>query len=98
MSLSRASPTNRPANILPKALLALWRHKKKETGTKHMTTVQSENTTCCAWVHALLHREEGDAGNTSYWYERAQQVTPNKTIEGEWEAIVSELLEQSTPR
>lgn len=54
-----------PSKFLPKALLALWRHKKGDWD-KAQTIVQSENTTCCAWVHALLHKEDGDAGNTSY--------------------------------
>ncbi|MDC1171759.1 hypothetical protein OAU04_02185 [Alphaproteobacteria bacterium] len=47
-------------------------------------TLYNQKTTCCSWVRTLLHREEFDVGNTSYWYERAQQVIPNKTIEGEW--------------
>ncbi len=36
-----------PSKFLPKALLALWRHKKGDWD-KAQTIVQSENTTCCA--------------------------------------------------
>lgn len=42
-----------------------------------------------AWLHAHLHRQEGDLGNAGYWYHRANQPTPelDLTIEQEWEAL-----------
>ncbi|GHC63269.1 hypothetical protein [Roseibacillus persicicus] len=44
-----------------------------------------------AWLHAHLHRQEGDLGNASYWYHRANQVTPSSdlSIEDEWRKLVS---------
>ncbi|WP_179380070.1 hypothetical protein [Jannaschia marina] len=32
---------------------------------------QSGRGVLCAWLHAHLHRVEGDAGNAAYWYARA---------------------------
>ncbi len=44
------------------------------------------------WVHAYLHRKEGDEGNASYWYSRAGKTMPGSSFESEWRAIVEELL------
>ncbi|MEO8885812.1 MAG: hypothetical protein ABI367_07090 [Mucilaginibacter sp.] len=41
-----------------------------------------------AWVHAYLHRKEGDVGNADYWYRRAGKVRPEVSLEAEWEALV----------
>jgi hypothetical protein len=45
-----------------------------------------------AWVHAYLHRKEGDAGNAAYWYRRAERTMPEGDLRGEWEEIVREML------
>ena len=47
-----------------------------------------------SWIHAWLHREEGDLGNAGYWYARAGKTMPNKNVslEDEWMAIAKELL------
>lgn len=46
-----------------------------------------------AWIHAYLHREEGDLGNASYWYHRAGREMPASTLtlEEEWTRIASAL-------
>ena len=44
------------------------------------------------WVHAYLHRIEGDLWNANYWYRRAKKVRPDLTIDEEWDAITSVLL------
>jgi len=46
-------------------------------------------------VHAYLHRKEGDLGNASYWYHRAQASMPEISLTEEWEYIAMQLLEQS---
>lgn len=90
----KTSVTNQsPSKELPKPLEALWWQKKGDWDKAH-AIVQSDKTDDGAWVHALLHREEGDLGNASYWYSRANKVMPKETIENEWELIVSELLDQ----
>ncbi len=47
-----------------------------------------------SWIHAWLHREEGDLGNAGYWYSRARKEMPGKNVsmEDEWMAIADELL------
>jgi len=45
-----------------------------------------------AWVHAYLHRKEGDLGNAGYWYRNAGRNMPDMSLEEEWEYIVIELL------
>ncbi len=47
-----------------------------------------------AWIHAWLHREEGDLGNAAYWYQRARKPTPprNKDLADEWLEIAETLL------
>ena len=46
----------------------------------------------CAWVHAYLHRMEGDPGNARYWYRQARKRPATGPIEAEWAAIAAELL------
>jgi hypothetical protein len=45
-----------------------------------------------AWVHAHLHRAEGDLGNARYWYRQAAQQESTDSLETEWARIVRELL------
>ena len=54
--------------------------------------VQDEDTADAAWVHAYLHRVEGDLGNAGYWYRQAGQPVAKDSLEAEWERIVSALL------
>jgi hypothetical protein len=48
-----------------------------------------------SWVHAYLHRVEGDLGNASYWYRNAGKPVPDISLEEEWEYIAMALLEKS---
>ena len=49
-----------------------------------------------SWVHAYLHRKEGDLGNAGYWYRRAGKEMPPLSLEEEWEYIAQALLERQT--
>ncbi len=44
------------------------------------------------WVHAYLHRKEGDHANAGYWYRRAKKPVHKGTLEEEWEEIARALL------
>ncbi len=44
------------------------------------------------WVHAWLHRQEGDLGNAGYWYQRAGKPMATGGLKNEWEEIVQEVL------
>jgi len=48
-----------------------------------------------SWVHAYLHREEGDLGNASYWYRSAGKKIPRMSLEEEWEYIAMALIKKS---
>jgi len=72
-------------------LTALWYDAKGDWNKSHKIT-QDINGTNAAWVHAYLHRKEGDPGNASYWYSRAGKSFSNKSLEEEWEEIVEALL------
>lgn len=49
--------------------------------------VQQYNSTEACWIHAYLHRKEGDIGNAGYWYSRANRSKPNQSLEEEWKTI-----------
>jgi hypothetical protein len=72
-------------------LAALWWAAKGKWDDAHRI-VQDERDANAAWVHAYLHRVEGDLGNAGYWYRQAGQPVANDTLEAEWERIVSALL------
>ena len=36
--------------------------------------VQQHESADAAWIHAVLHKIEGDLGNARYWYSRANQM------------------------
>lgn len=80
-----------PAPELNAPLAALWWAAKGKWDEAHRI-VQDEETEDAAWVHAYLHRVEGDLGNASYWYRRAQKPVASDSLEAEWERIASALL------
>ena len=55
--------------------------------------VMDEGGKDCAWVHAYLHRVEGDLGNARYWYGQAQRAVSSKSLDAEWDAMARELLD-----
>jgi hypothetical protein len=88
----RASLTeSAPPGELPPALSALW-HEAKDDWNRAHNIVQEEQDRDSAWVHAYLHRKEGDLDNAGYWYRRARKPISDESLSSEWEAIVSALL------
>lgn len=89
---------NSPPEGTSDLLTALWYDAKvspSKAGAsweKAHKIVQNISGNDAAWVHAYLHRKEGDSGNASYWYSRAGKPFSNKTLEKEWEEIVEALL------
>jgi hypothetical protein len=80
-----------PAPDLDAPLAALWWAAKGNWDAAHKL-VQDEKTPDSAWVHAYLHRVEGDLGNAGYWYRRANKPVATGPLETEWEQMVSALL------
>jgi len=79
-----------PAAGLAPPLAALWWAAKGDWEAAHKI-VQDESSNDAAWVHAYLHRVEGDLSNAGYWYRQAGQPAASDTLEAEWERIVSAL-------
>ena len=86
-SLSGATPSPE----LDAPLAALWWAAKSNWDAAH-GIVQDESDANSAWVHAYLHRVEGDLGNAGYWYRRAGQPVASGALEAEWDRIVSALI------
>ena len=80
----------RRENLSP-ALRAMWEDAKGNWSAAHAIAQEIEDGTG-SWIHAYLHRKEGDLGNAGYWYRRAGQPTAHDTLEEEWARIVSRLL------
>ena len=80
-----------PAPGLDAPLAGLWWAAKGNWDQAHKI-VQDESSADAAWVHAYLHRVEGDLGNAGYWYRRAGQSVATGSLETEWEQIVSALI------
>lgn len=76
------------------ALTALWWAAKGEWDRAHVIT-QDDDGADASWVHAYLHRVEGDLGNARYWYARARRAEATGPLEAEWEAMVAALLDSS---
>lgn len=76
---------------LSTALEALWLDGRGDWGAAH-DRLQADHSPEGAWVHAYLHRKEGDASNAAYWYRRAGRPVASGPLEIEWEEIVRTLL------
>lgn len=50
-------------------------------------TIQKYDTPEACWIHAYLHRKEGDLGNAGYWYSRAGRKKSKVNLKEEWQMI-----------
>jgi hypothetical protein len=85
----RQSPALPPG--LSGALRALWLEARGDWEQAH-ALAQGARSRDGDWVHAYLHRKEGDAGNAAYWYSRAGRAAAQGSSDVEWTAIAKELL------
>ncbi len=81
-----------PPESLSDALKALWYDANDDWHTAH-SHAQAQDDMAGAWVHAYLHRKEGDQSNAAYWYRRAGKPAASGDLADEWEQIVNGLLE-----
>jgi len=72
-------------------LRALWYDAHGDWEEAHRI-VQDIHSHDAAWIHAYLHRKEGDLGNARYWYRRANRGESTAELEEEWEEIARALL------
>ena len=80
-----------PPDTLSPPLLAMWQDAKGNWNAAHAIAQDIDDRTG-SWIHAYLHRKEGDVGNAGYWYRRAGQPPAHDTLEEEWSRIVTALL------
>ncbi len=83
--------TNEPPESLPVHLKALWYDAKENWKEAHDIIDDTEDRNAY-WVHAYLHRKEGDKSNASYWYNKAGKNMPSSTLKEEGDEIVNALL------
>ncbi|OQW94410.1 MAG: hypothetical protein BWK79_06025 [Beggiatoa sp. IS2] len=88
ISLTQETPPGGSSDVLQ----ALWQDGKGHWDTAHRLA-QSVNNAQGAWVHAYLHRKEGDLGNAAYWYAHAGKTMPLLSLTEEWEYLVSQFLQ-----
>ena len=82
-----------PPAGLSVALAGLWWDAKGDWKRAHESAQQDERRDG-SWVHAYLHRKEGDLGNATYWYGKAGKPVCRESLEQEWLQIVVSLLSE----
>jgi hypothetical protein len=83
--------SDQPPRELGFALAGLW-WEAKGNWTRAHESAQQDDGPAGAWVHAYLHRKEGDTSNAEYWYGRAGKTYARTSFPEEWEEITQTLL------
>lgn len=73
------------------ARAALWHVARNDWAAAHEAAQSDETSPEAAWVHAHLHRVEGDEENARYWYDRAGKPPATCPLDAEWEQIAAAL-------
>lgn len=81
-----------PPSAISEHAKALWYDAKGNWEKSHQI-IQDIDDANAAWIHAYLHRKEGDIGNAGYWYRRAGKKMPGVSLEEEWETIAKKIIE-----
>lgn len=84
-----------PPPGLAVALHALWHDARGDWHSAH-EAAQGDDSRAGAWVHAYLHRKEGDLPNAGYWYRQARRTPCTTPLDDEWGQIAAELLAASS--
>jgi hypothetical protein len=85
--------SNEPPQQISGVLRALWYDGKNDWNGSH-NIVQEIDDKNGSWVHAYLHRKEGDLSNARYWYSRAGKTEPKISVREEWESLVRHFIER----
>jgi hypothetical protein len=80
-----------PPTGLNSLLQAMWYDGKGNWEMAH-NIAQEVHSKEGSWIHAYLHRKEGDDGNASYWYHKAGEKFPTVALEKEWEELIERFL------
>jgi hypothetical protein len=84
-----------PPPDLSVELKSLWYDGKGDWNGAH-DVIQDVNSKNAAWIHAYLHRKEGDAGNADYWYRRASKERARGGLDEEWSELVQYFLREAS--
>jgi hypothetical protein len=84
-----------PPKQLSRPLRALWHAARDQWDHAHRL-IQTQDDVDSCWIHAHLHRIEGDLPNAAYWYSRAGRGVSKADLQTEWEEIVTALLAKDT--
>lgn len=69
-------------------------HMRSGRWTEAHTIVQSDESQLAAWLHGILHVQEGDLGNAEYWYGQARRDFSSRgTLDEEMDRFEAELPE-----
>jgi hypothetical protein len=91
-TFERSLAAEAPPEGLDRPLLAVWHGLKGAWSRAHAIVQEGEGDPACDWVHAWLHRIEGDLGNAAYWYRRAGRSPADGPTDREGRAIAAALL------
>jgi hypothetical protein len=91
-TFSASLQQDEPPGGVSTLLQALWYDGKNDWHRAH-DIAQEIKSPEGSWIHAYLHRKEGDAGNAGYWYHRAGKPVPDISLEEEWKQIATALLQ-----
>jgi hypothetical protein len=80
-----------PPDDLSIYLKALWYDAKGNWQLAHEQVDNLDDLIAC-WVHAYLHRKEGDLSNADYWYRKAHKTRSRASLDQEWTEIITALL------
>lgn len=75
----------------PEALKSLWYDVNGDWDASH-NIAQDLHTEIGSWIHAYLHRKEGDDWNAGYWYKQANKIFPKTTFEEELKELIEFVL------
>jgi hypothetical protein len=92
MTLDEFKVIGNPNGLTP-LLQALWYDANQDWQSAHQIA-QELHTQNASWIHAYLHRKEGDRYNAHYWYQQAGRKFPTISLSEEWQEIACHLLEK----
>lgn len=93
VSFTESLNASEPPRGLRVQLLSLW-YDGKDDWEKAHELINDLADSESAWVHAYLHRKEGDLGNAGYWYRRAGKEMPALSLRDEWRQIADTLIKK----
>ena len=88
---AKVDETSEPPAELDPCLRALWLGRRGEWDASH-DLVNDIDTPLGSWIHAWLHRVEGDLSNARYWYRLAERPAADGELEAEWRELAEVAL------